>query len=245
MWSTTQIWATSKCTQIVSKCVWDEWRVSKIWAVEANVTWKELRRLEMLVDLALTLLLTPRPEEGITRDVIKMRNKVTDTAINIVMDALLCCIHHQRCNKLTQNLEAACCKTELYSDLTSRQFISDRVCSFKSPITNRDFHFKMENFPNMVVTMVHFFLQQLETFSTLGIKFNFRYIGVLHPWLQHSRLNNIVGEKAFLHSHSGVQLNTVATQKVDILKPVLFCLHFIQLLLIKGSGCWTTVHWLL
>ena len=96
----------------------------------------------------------------------------------------------------------------------------------------------MENFPNMVVTMVHFFLQQLETFSTLGIKFNFRYIGVLHPWLQHSRLNNIVGEKAFLHSHSGVQLNTVATQKVDILKPVLFCLHFIQLLLIKGSG-WT------
>ena len=137
----------------------------------------------MLVDLALTLLLTPRPEEGITRDVIKMRNKVTDTAINIVMDALLCCIdtHQQRCNKLTQNLEAACCKTELYSDLTSRQFISDRVCSFKSPITNRDFHFKMENFPNMVVTMVHFFLQQLETFSTLGIKFNFRYIGVLHP----------------------------------------------------------------
>ena len=45
----------------------------------------------MLVDLALTLLLTPRPEEGITREVIEMRNKVTDTAINIVMmDALLC-----------------------------------------------------------------------------------------------------------------------------------------------------------
>ena len=44
----------------------------------------------MFVERALTLLLTPRPEEGITRVVIEMRNKVTDTAINIVMDALLC-----------------------------------------------------------------------------------------------------------------------------------------------------------
>ena len=44
----------------------------------------------MLVDLALTLLLTPRPEEGITMEVIETRNKVTDTdAINIVTDALL------------------------------------------------------------------------------------------------------------------------------------------------------------
>ena len=90
MWSTTQIWATSMSTQIVSKCVWSERKISKIWTVEANCTWNELRRLEMLVDLALTLLLTPRPEEGITREVIKMRNKVTDTVINIVMDALLC-----------------------------------------------------------------------------------------------------------------------------------------------------------
>ena len=44
----------------------------------------------MLVDLALTLLLTPRPEEGITKEVIETRNKVTDTdAINIVKDTLL------------------------------------------------------------------------------------------------------------------------------------------------------------
>ena len=44
----------------------------------------------MLVDRALTLLLTPRPEEGITREVIETKNKVTDTdAINIVTDALL------------------------------------------------------------------------------------------------------------------------------------------------------------
>ena len=244
MWSTTQIWATSKCTQIVSKCVWSELRMSKIWVVEANFTWKELRRLEMLVDLALTLLLTPRPEEGITREVIEMRNKVTDTVINIVMDALLCWYTPPEMQQVDTEFRGCVAKlnfiqTSLPVNLSQTEFVHS------SPITNRDFHFKMENFPNMVVTMVHFFLQQLETFSTLGIKFNFRYIGVLHPWLQHSRLNNIVGEKAFLHSHSGVQLNTVATQKVDILKPVLFCLHFIQLLLIKGSGCWTTVHWLL
>ena len=40
----------------------------------------------MLVDLALTLLLTPRPEQGITRELSE--SKVTDT-INIVKDPVL------------------------------------------------------------------------------------------------------------------------------------------------------------
>ena len=46
-----------------------------------------MRRLEMLVDLALTLLFTPRPEQGIARELSE--SKVTD-AINIVMEAVLC-----------------------------------------------------------------------------------------------------------------------------------------------------------
>ena len=50
-------------------------------------TWNELRRLEMLVDLALTLLFTPRPEQGIARELSE--SKVTD-AINIVKDPVLC-----------------------------------------------------------------------------------------------------------------------------------------------------------
>ena len=60
----------------------------------------------MLVDLALTLLFTPRPEQGITREL--RESKVTD-AINMVKDPVL--IHRGGCNKLTDLREsvANCC----------------------------------------------------------------------------------------------------------------------------------------
>ena len=61
----------------------------------------------MLVDLALTLLFTPRPEQGIMRELSE--SKVTDV-INIVMDPVL--IYRGGCNKLTdfsRESVAYCC----------------------------------------------------------------------------------------------------------------------------------------
>ena len=42
----------------------------------------------MFVERALTLLLTPRPDEGITREVSERRSKVINI-VNIMVDALL------------------------------------------------------------------------------------------------------------------------------------------------------------
>ena len=48
--------------------------------VYINCTWNELRRLEMLVERALTLELTPSPEESVTREASE-RTQVSEVSI--------------------------------------------------------------------------------------------------------------------------------------------------------------------
>ena len=83
----------------------------------------------------------------------------------------------------------------------------------------------------MVVTMVHFFLLQLETFSAARMKLNFRYIGSAphdSDWI-------ILSVKRHLHSRS-VQLNSCRTE--SILKSI-----FLLFLLLSSQGSGPTGYY--
>ena len=58
--------ACINCTTVQTNCI--------------NCTWNELRRLEMLVERALTLELTPSPEDSVTREASE-RTQVSEVSI--------------------------------------------------------------------------------------------------------------------------------------------------------------------